>query len=149
AGRAERDVSLGDRAGGLLRTRGRGAPDRRGAGAAAQAVGFRALPARDAARVRRRRRRAVRDPRGLVTAVPEGRAVGLLLRRRDRGPLQRELTGGHAGREHRVRTVRTVAAGALPRRIAAGVGGLDETESVPPEHAGAREAASSVAHVLI
>src|SRR5216110_471563 len=65
-------------------------------------LGLRALPAGDPARVRRRGRRPVRDPRRLVAAVPERRAVGLLLRRRDRPPLQRELAGGHAGRGSRV-----------------------------------------------
>ena len=45
--RAELDVSLGDRAGGLPRARGRGDPDRRRCRAAAPAVGFRPLPARE------------------------------------------------------------------------------------------------------
>jgi hypothetical protein len=40
---------------------------------------------------------------GMVAAVPEGRAMGLLLRRRDGGLLQREPARGHAGRERRIR----------------------------------------------
>ena len=52
---AGRHVPLGDRAGGFPRPVGRGDPDRRGPGASAEAVGLRALPARDAARVRRAR----------------------------------------------------------------------------------------------
>jgi hypothetical protein len=55
-----------------------GAADRRGTRAAAQAVGLRALPARDAARVRGCGRRRLRDPRGLVATVPGERPLGLL-----------------------------------------------------------------------
>jgi hypothetical protein len=53
---------------------------------------------------------AVRHPRRRLAPVPEGRAVGLLLRRRDRAPLQRELSGGYAGRRSRVRAIPTIAA---------------------------------------
>src|SRR5206468_8108251 len=111
---------LGDGARGLPGAGGRGASDRRRAGAAPQAVGLRTLPAGDTTRVRRRGRWAVRDPRGVIAAVPEGRAVGLLLRRRDRAPLQRELARGHAGRRSSVRAVPSIAADALSRRFLTG-----------------------------
>jgi hypothetical protein len=51
-----------------------------GAGAPAEAMGLRALSARDTARVRGRRRRAVRAPMRELAAIPKGRPVGLLLR---------------------------------------------------------------------
>jgi hypothetical protein len=51
----------------------------------------------------------------------KGRPVGLLLRRRDSRPLQRELAGGHAGRQRRLRALRSGAADALPRRPATGL----------------------------
>src|SRR5919198_1712161 len=78
---ADRHVPLGDRAGGLARPFGRGTAHCRGSGAPTEAVGLRALPAGDAARVRRRGRRALRAPVRELAAVPEGRPVGLLLRR--------------------------------------------------------------------
>src|SRR5215207_4341830 len=59
---ADRHVPLGDRAGGFPRPLRRGAANRRGARTPIEAVGLRALPARDAARVRRRRRWALRAP---------------------------------------------------------------------------------------
>ena len=59
SGRAQQDIPLGDRAGGLPRPRRGGAPDRRGAGAAAEAVGLRALPTRDATRASSARARGL------------------------------------------------------------------------------------------
>ena len=58
---------------------GRGAPDRRRRGAAAPAVGLRALPAAHAPRLRRRREGPCVILASVLATVPEGRAVGLLL----------------------------------------------------------------------
>ena len=55
------------------------------------------------------RRPPVRAPVRELPAVPEGRAVGLLLRGRDRRPPQRERTAGDAGRGGRLRALRAVA----------------------------------------
>ena len=92
----------------------------RGPGAGRAAMGFRALPARDAPRVRRRRRRHVRPALRELTAVPEGWTVGLLLRRRDGRPPQRVVSAGDAGREHRLRALPSFAGDALSGRVAAG-----------------------------
>ena len=62
AGRAERALPRGERAGGVPRALGRVHAARRRGGTAAAAVGLLPLPVRDPPRDRRRRRRAVRDP---------------------------------------------------------------------------------------
>src|SRR6266487_2903108 len=64
----------------------------------------------------------MRAPLRELAAVPEGRPVGLLLRGRDRRPLQRGLARGHAGRPRRVRALRAVATDSLPQRPPAGLG---------------------------
>src|SRR3954454_7179183 len=86
-------------------------------------MGLHPLPARDAPRVRRRRGRPVRAPLRELAAVPEERAVGLLLRRRHRRALQRERFAGHAGGRRRLRALRSIAPGPLPGRVAAGLRG--------------------------
>ena len=85
-------------------------------------MGLRPLPAQDTPRLRWRWRGAVRDSRRVVAPVSEGRAVGLLLRRRDRASVQRERARGHPGQRARVRSVPAAAANALPQRFTAGLG---------------------------
>ncbi len=63
----------------------------------------------------------MRSPLRELAAVPEGRSVGFLLRRRDGRPLQRELARRHTGQRCRVRAVRPIASDALPRRLAPGL----------------------------
>src|SRR2546430_8446883 len=87
-------------------------------------MGLRALPARDEARLRRRGRRPLRDPLRELAPVPEGRSLGLLLRRRDGRALQRRLTRGHPGVRARPRAFRALAQAALSRRPAPGGLGL-------------------------
>src|SRR3954447_2484616 len=79
-------------------------------------MGLHPLPARDAPRVRRRRGRPVRAPLRELAAGPEGRAVGLLLRRRHRRALQRERFAGHAGGRRRLRALRAIAPGPRSRQ---------------------------------
>ena len=62
AGRSERALPRGGRAGGVPGAGGGVRADRRGAGTAAPPMGLLPLPARHATRHRRSRRRAVRDP---------------------------------------------------------------------------------------
>ena len=99
AGRAELDVPLGDRGGGVLHHLRRGAPDRRGPGAAAQAVGLRLLPAEDEPRDRRRGRRAMRRAGHELTREPAVRAVRRVHRRtRSRAKYGASPSGDDAGR---------------------------------------------------
>jgi hypothetical protein len=56
---------------------------------------------------------------GELATVPEGRPLGLLLRRRGRRAIQRELAGGNAGQRARIRALSAVAADTLPRRVPA------------------------------
>ena len=119
ARRPQRALPLRGRAGGVSRARGRVHADRRGGGATAAAVGLLPLPGRDAARDRRRRRRAVRDPhdrratRGRDTALPGERGRGEVRRvRGERTPTSRTRrtpTG-------RATTCRCVFRGLPPRR---------------------------------
>ena len=73
ARRADGDVSLGGRPGGLPRALRRGAADHRGRGAAPRAVGLRPLPTEREARDHRRRPGPVRRARG-GCASAHGRA---------------------------------------------------------------------------
>jgi mannose-6-phosphate isomerase-like protein (cupin superfamily) len=66
-------------------------------------------------------RRPVRAPVCKLAAVSEGRAVGLLLLRRDRRPLQGQLARGHTGRRARGRALPRTKRGALPQGAAAGL----------------------------
>ena len=60
----------------------------------------------------------LRDPRGVVSTLPEGWTLGFLCGRRDGRSVQRIVTRGDAGWEHRVRPFPPEQEYALPRWIA-------------------------------
>ena len=103
AGATERALSPRGPPGGLPRPERRGAPDRRGRGAAAQGVGLLPLPRGCRAHHRRGRRRAVhRHRRGQPRRAVEHR----LSRQRDRAAPPRRRRAGDERPEGRIRAVR-------------------------------------------